>query len=45
MKYHTKGRLMESIKHLDSYFVTFLSHIQSCHVCSWPLSKQILDVL
>ena len=45
MKFHTKRRLMESIKHIDTYLVTFLNHIQSCHVCSWPLSKQILDVL
>ena len=34
MKYHTKRRWMESIKHLDNYLVTFLSHIHSCHVCS-----------
>ena len=34
MKFHTKKRLMESIKHLDTYLVTFLNHIQSCHVCS-----------
>ena len=36
MKYNIKRRWMESIKHLDNYLVTFLSHIQSCHVCSWP---------
>ena len=36
MKYHTKRRLMESIKQLDSYLATSLSHIQSCHVCSLP---------
>ena len=35
IKYHTKRRWMESIKQLDSYLVTSLSHIQSCHVCSW----------
>ena len=27
---------MESIKKLDSYLVTSLSHIQSCHFYSWP---------
>ena len=32
MKSHTKRRWMESIKHLDSYLVTFLNHMQSCHV-------------
>ena len=36
MKYHIKRRLMESIKHLDTYLVTFLSDIRSFHVCSWP---------
>ena len=35
IKYHIKRRWMESIKQLDSYLVTSLSHIQSCHVCSW----------
>ena len=33
---HTKRRWMESIKHLDTYFLTFLIHIQSCHISSWP---------
>ena len=36
IKYHTKRCWMESIKQLDSYLVTSLSHIRSCHVCSWP---------
>ena len=36
IKYHTKRRWMESIKQLDSYLVTSLNYIQSCHVCSWP---------
>ena len=31
MKSHTKRYLMESIKHLDSYFMTFLNHIHSSH--------------
>ena len=30
----TKRRWMESIKHLNSYLVTFLNHIHSCYVCS-----------
>ena len=33
---HTKRRWMEIIKQLDSYLVTSISHIKSCHVCSWP---------
>ena len=36
MKFHTKRHWMESIKHLDTYLVTFLNHIQICHVYSWP---------
>ena len=36
MKFHTKKRLMESIKQLETYMVTFVNHIQSCHVSSWP---------
>ena len=26
MKFHTKRRLMENIKHLYTYFVTFVNH-------------------
>ena len=33
MKFHTKRSWMENIKHLNSYFVTFINHIQSFHVC------------
>ena len=36
MKFNTKSRWMESIQHLDTYLVTFINHIQSCDVCSWP---------
>ena len=36
MKFHIKRRWLESVKHLDTYLVTFLNHIQSYHDCSWP---------
>ena len=32
MKFHIKKPWMESIRHLDTYFVIFLNHIQSSHV-------------
>ena len=31
---YKKKCLMESIRHLDTYLVTFLNHIQSYHICS-----------
>ena len=39
MKFHTKRRWMENIKHLDTYLVTFFNHIRSCHVSSWALEQ------
>ena len=36
MKFHTKRRSMENIKHLETDLVTFVNHIQSCQVSSWP---------
>ena len=35
-KFHTKRCWMESIEHIETYLVTFLNHIQSCHVFSGP---------
>ena len=35
MQFHTKRHWMESIKHLDTYLVNFINHIQSYDICSW----------
>ena len=31
-----KRRWMEIIKQLETYLITFINHIQSCYVSSWP---------
>ena len=38
MKYHTIRHWLENLKHLQFYLGTSISHMQNCHVSSWPYS-------